>query len=92
MDGGRGNAFGPADTGRWRAEAAYGVAAFGGRFTGSPHLGYGASAHGRDLSAGWRLAPAGGGPDVSLGLLLTRREAVAAPADHGIGIEVRARW
>ena len=91
-EGGHGGAFSPVDTGRWSAEAAYGLSAFGGRFTGSPHLGYGASAFGRDLSVGWRLAPADGGPDLSLGVLLTRREAVAAPTDQGIGIEVRARW
>ena len=80
------------DQARWSAEAAYGLPAFGGRFVGSPHLGYGATAFGRDVSVGWRLAPAEDGPDLSLGILLLRRQAVAAPTEHGYGFEFTARW
>ena len=38
-------------------EAAYGFPAFGGRFTGSPHVGLGLATGARDYSVGWRLAP-----------------------------------
>ena len=80
--------------GRWTMEAGYGLPAFGGRFTGTPHLGYGASAQGRGLSVGWRLAPEArpGAPDLSLGLLATRREGAARAPEHVIGLEFRAAW
>ena len=87
--------YGPdAETGRWTMEAGYGMPAFGGRFTGTPHVGYGASAFGREVSVGWRLAPelVPGAPELSLGVLATRSEREQAQADHGIGIEFRARW
>ena len=87
--------YGPdAETGRWTMEAGYGMPAFGGRFTGTPHVGYGASAFGREVSVGWRLAPElmPGAPELSLGVLATRSEREQAQADHGIGIEIRARW
>ncbi len=87
-----GGVFGQVYAARWSTEAAYGLPAFGGRFTGSPHVGYGTSAFGRDLSVGWRLTPAHGGPALSLGALLTRREAVAAALEYGVGVEARARW
>ena len=45
-------------TSRWAMEAAYGFPAFGGRFTGSPHVGFGFATGARDYSVGWRLAPA----------------------------------
>ena len=86
-----------ADAGRWTMEAGYGLAAIGDRFTGTPHVGYGASALGREVSVGWRLAPeavpgAPGAPDLSLGVLATRGERDRMRADHGVGVEFRARW
>ena len=87
--------YGPdTETARWTMEAGYGLPAFGGRFTGTPHVGYGASAFGREVSVGWRLAPElmPGAPELSLGVLATRSEREQALADHGIGIEFRARW
>ena len=44
---------------RWTAEAAYGLPALGGRFTGSPHAGLGLARGARDWTLGWRLTPEG---------------------------------
>ncbi len=80
---------------RWTTEVAYGLPAFSGRFTASPTVGYGGFNGGRDYSLGWSLEPAAdaeNAPDLSLGLRATRRESIGAPADHGIEVEVRARW
>ncbi len=79
---------------RWTAEAGYGLPAFGGRFVGAPHIGYGRSPFGRDFSVGWRLSPeaAVGAPELSLGARLTRRESDVRPAEHGIELELRAAW
>ena len=80
-------------TSRWAMEAAYGFPAFGGRFTGSPHVGLGLSTGSRDYSVGWRLAPeAATAPDISFGLRATRRESDTQAAEHTVGFEVRARW
>jgi len=81
-------------TSRWTAEAAYGLPAFGGRFTASPHIGLGLAADTRDYSVGWRLAPEGpGAPALSLGARATRKESDAAQrAEHTVGLEFRARW
>ncbi len=77
----------------WRAEAAWGLPAFGGRFTGSPFLAWGFSAGARDYDVGWRLEPeASGAPDLSLALKATRREAVDDTTDHGFGVDLTARW
>jgi len=93
---GAGAAFaqGP-DAARWTAEAGYGLAAFGGRFVGTPRLGHGRSPFGRDYSVGWRLSPdasVAGAPDLSLGLAATRREGGADGAEHGIGLDIALRW
>ena len=79
---------------RWGMEAAYGVPAFGGRFTGSPHVGLGLSAAVRDYTLGWRWTPeAASTPDLSFGFKATRRgESDTAAPEHAIGFEVRARW
>jgi len=83
-----------ATAGRWAMEAGFGLPILGGRFIGAPHLGYGAAGRSRDWSLGWRLTPAAGlgAPDLSLGVLATRRESGPALADHGIGMEFRAAW
>ena len=78
---------------RWSMEAAYGVPAFGGRFTGSPHVGLGLSAAARDYSLGWRWTPeAARTPDLSFGLKATRRESDDAAPEHTLGFEIRATW
>ena len=77
---------------RWETEAAYGFPTFGGRFTGSPHVGLGLATHARDYSLGWRLTPAANASDLSLGVKATRRESKAVAFEHTIGIEATARW
>ena len=39
---------------RWTAQAAWGFPAFGGRYTGSPHVGLGFATGARDYTLGWR--------------------------------------
>ena len=87
---------------RWAMEAAYGFPAFGGRWTGSPHVGLGLATATRDYSLGWRLTPAapstGSGqananaPDLSFGLRATRRESGAQAAEHTVEVNITARW
>ncbi|MCY3672340.1 MAG: hypothetical protein OXH14_14860 [Alphaproteobacteria bacterium] len=89
---GRGGALG-GDARRWTAEAAYGLPAFGDRFTGTPHFGYGHAGTGRDYRLGWRLEPAD--PDalqLTFGIEITRREDTAGPPEHRIGAEIGVRW
>ena len=79
--------------GQWTAEAAWGLPAFNDRFTGAPTLGYGVSGSGRDISVGWFLEPSDeNAPDLRLGLKLTRRESPTEPPQHGIAVEIAARW
>ena len=80
-------------TSRWALEAAYGLPAFGGRWTGSPHMGFGLATGARDYSLGWRLAPeAANAPDLSFGVKATRRESDTQAAEHTFGVELTARW
>ena len=80
-------------TSRWSMEAAYGFPAFGGRWTGSPHVGLGLATAARDYSLGWRLTPeAANAPDLSFGLKATRRESAAQTPEHTVGVEITARW
>ncbi len=80
-------------TSRWAMEAAYGLPVLGGRFTGSPHVGFGLATAARDYTIGWRLTPeAASAPDVSFGLKATRRESEAARAEHTAGFEATLRW
>ena len=77
---------------RWVAEAAYGLPVFGGRFTGSPHMGLGLATGARDYTLGWRLTPAAGAPAVSFGVQATRRESDGTVPEHTVGFEINARW
>ena len=81
-------------TSRWQAEAAYGLPAFSGRFTGSPHVGLGLATGARDYTLGWRLSPAANAnaPDLSFGVKATRRESDTAAPEHTVGFEAVARW
>ena len=80
-------------TSRWALEAAWGLPAFGGRWTGSPHMGLGLATGARDYSVGWRLAPeAANAPDLSFGVKATRRESDTQAAEHTFGVELTARW
>ncbi len=76
----------------WAVEMGYGLPAFDERYTATPRLSYGLSAGNREYGLGWRLNPAEGVPDVTLGVLARRRESMRAPPEHGIEIEVSARW
>ncbi len=82
--------------GRLEGEIGYGLAAFGGGFTGTPYTGFGFSADGaRDYKAGWRLTSARAGDlDFEVGLEVTRREAANgddAP-EHGAMLRATIRW
>ena len=80
-------------TSRWTAEAAYGLPILGGRFTGSPHVGFGLATGARDYSVGWRLTPeAATAPDLSFGLKATRMESGTAAPEHMVGFEASLRW
>ena len=81
--------------GRLDAELGYGLPAFDGRFTGTPHAGFTLGESAREFKLGWRLAPATRtGLDFDLGLEATRREAANddGEAEHGIGLKLNARF
>ena len=79
---------------RWTAEAAWGFAAFGGRFTGSPHAGVGLTQGARDYTLGYRVVPARDVPalDISFGVAARRSEGEDDRADHAVSVEFGARW
>ena len=79
-------------TSRWTAEAAYGLPAFGGRWTASPHAGLGLAPGTRDLTLGWRWTPAENAHPLSFGLKATRRQSDGAAPEHAVGFEASARW
>ena len=89
------------DTGRFEAasrlqgELGYGVAAFGGGFTGTPNVGFGLSDTGRDYRLGWRLTSAvPGDPGFEVNLDATRSEAANGnePPGHGLMLRGTIRW
>ena len=77
---------------RLDAEVGYGMAVFGGGFTGTPNVGLGLSDTARELRMGWRMNAASGcGGGFELNLDVTRREGDAG-AEHGIGVRATTRW
>ena len=80
---------------RFEGELGYGLAAFGGRFTGTPNAGFGLSDTARDYLIGWRLTPAAQGHSgLELNLDATRREAEGgddAP-EHAVTLTGVLRW
>ncbi len=82
----------PASSSRWAAEAAWGFPAFGGAFTGSPHVGLGVGPGTRNYTLGWRLVPATAMSALTLGLQATRQEIDAAQPAHTVGLEVTTQW
>ncbi len=78
--------------GRYAAEAAYGLRAFGGRFTAGPRVRLGHSTGAQEYGLGWYLAPTTDGPDLSLGLMLTRSQGTGIDPAHGVKVEISARW
>ena len=79
-------------TSRWTAEAAYGLPAFGGRWTASPHAGLGLAPGTRDLTLGWRWTPVEHAHPLAFGLKATRRQSDGAAPEHALGFEASARW
>ena len=74
---------------------ATGMALFGDRFTGTPHVGFGLSDTAREYRMGWRLTSAvRGDPGFEVSLDATRREAANAnePAEHGVMLRSQIRW
>ena len=81
------------DAGRGlQGEMGYGMPLFGGRFTGTPNLGFELADGGaRDWRVGWRLASAGGGFEVKLDV--ARRETASADdAEHRVMLRGSVRW
>ena len=76
----------------------YGIAMFGGGFTGTPNVGFGLSDTMREYRMGWRLSSArkGDAGGFELSLDAARREAANDPGasepEHRIGFGLTARW
>ncbi len=81
-----------APSGRLDAEVGYGMAVLGGRFTGTPNLGFGVSDTAREYRMGWRLASVASGFELSLDA--TRRETPdgGGPPEHGVMLGGTVRW
>ena len=79
---------------RLDTEFGYGLAMFGGGFTGTPNVGFGLSDAARELRMGWRLTPAApDGPSFELSLDATRRESADGDApEHGVMLRALTRW
>ena len=80
---------------RLEAELGYGIALFGGRFTGTPNLGFGLSEGSRDYRLGWRLTSAlPGDPGFEVTLDATRREAANddTEPEHGVALRGTIRF
>ena len=89
--GASGNGF--KASGRLEAGIGFGLAMFGGAFTGTPHAGFGLSETGRDYRIGWRLTSVvPGDPGFEVGLEATRGENDNAPAEHGLMLRGTIRW
>ena len=78
---------------RLESEIGYGIAMFGGVFTGTPHAGFGLTETGRDYRLGWRLTSAvPGDPSFRVGLEATRSENDNAAPEHGVQLRATIRW
>ena len=77
---------------RLDAEVGYGMALFGGAFTGTPNAGFGLSETAREVRMGWQLSPAGAPDDFSFRIEAARRESVGDTPEHRIGFGVTSRW
>ena len=80
---------------RLEARIGYGLAMFGGAFTGTPNIGFGLSGGGaRDWRIGWRLTSAvSGDPGFEVSLDTTRHEpANDDEPEHGVMLRAAIRW
>ena len=84
------------ETGALDLRVGYGFGLFGGRLTGTPNVGFGASdGGGREVRAGWRLTPAAGGyAGFEVNVDATRRESAGTgePPAHGAMLTGAMRW
>ena len=80
---------------RLQGELGYGLAAFGGGFTGTPNVGFGLTDTAREIRIGWRLTPAAQDRSgFELNLDAIRRESAGgdeAP-EHGVMLRGVIRW
>ena len=87
-----GDGMGGLGTG-WTAEAEWGMPVLGKRYLGTPLVGHTRYDASRDYSVGWRLAPvAEDARNITLGVLLTRSEALEMLPDHRIEFGFDIRW
>ena len=78
--------------GQFDAEAGYGMSVFGGRFTGTPWLGFATSPDSSAYRLGWRLAPAyHDASDMTFGLEAVRHERTF-DAEHQAQARLTLRW
>ena len=77
---------------RWAIDAAYGLPAFDGLFTGSPHIGMGLDGDTTDIQLGWRMTPLATNKHLSLGIQATRFTEEQTAPKHWFGVEARVRW
>ena len=81
--------------GHLSAQAAYGFAIFGGRFTGAPWIGAGLLAGGRDYRIGYRVSPGRGvGSHAQIGIEGMRRENDNddSATEHAINLRFALGW
>lgn len=82
--------------GRLDTELGYGLPAFQGRFTATPHAGFALSGSTREYLLGWRLGLVRRGDEaLDLKLEAKRREPHGkrgGESDHTIGFKVEAKW
>ena len=80
---------------RLEARLGYGSPAFGGRFSGTPEIGFGLADSGREYLFGWRLQGVRGSDgDFELSLEMSRLEATdpGRSPEHRIGLTLDAGW
>ena len=77
---------------RWAIDAAYGLPAWDGLFTGIPYMGMGLDGDSRDIQLGWRMMPLATNKNLSLGIQATRLTQEQTAPKHWFGVEARVRW
>ena len=87
------SAFAQDGSNNWTAEAAYGLPALDGRFTGSPHVGFGSSELGQKLRVGWRLTPeSSSAPDLTFDANTSLVRGNDRSMEQAAEVEVVIRW
>lgn len=75
------------------AEAAYGFAILGGRFTGAPVIGAAVLEHRRDYRLGYRISPARrSGSDIRIDVEGTQRQYAGAQAERAVRVRLAKNW